>query len=138
MDMGNPQNIREEIADLLKLDKGEREYLDSQSITQLVESLIHYTKSLENGYRIKEKYEISLSEFILRFKRAYINHLKECYTIPRFEIFMIEGKVIDRALTLFDEIAATKNSVTEKDLLIVLQAEKEKPLPTDILKRISS
>jgi hypothetical protein len=45
--MTNPIAIRENIADLLKLDQEERKDLHTKSITFLIESLITYTRQLE-------------------------------------------------------------------------------------------
>jgi hypothetical protein len=45
--MTTPIAIREDIANLLKLDQEEREDLHKKSITFLIESLIIYTKQLE-------------------------------------------------------------------------------------------
>lgn len=43
----NPQTIREEIADLLKMNEEERSFLNSVSMTYLIQKLLDYTHSLE-------------------------------------------------------------------------------------------
>lgn len=45
--MRPPNAIREDIADLLKMDQEERKDLHKKSVGFLVESLITYTKNLE-------------------------------------------------------------------------------------------
>ena len=42
--MGNPQHIRNKIADLLKMDVAEKQQLNTMSMTALIESLVIYTQ----------------------------------------------------------------------------------------------
>jgi hypothetical protein len=50
-----PNELREEIAKLLKLDQENREQIDNVSIATLIESLIEYTKQLEKELGTKKK-----------------------------------------------------------------------------------
>jgi hypothetical protein len=53
--MRPPNELREEIAKLLKLDQENRDQIDNVSIATLIESLIEYTKQLETELATKKK-----------------------------------------------------------------------------------
>lgn len=129
------KHIREEIADLLKLGEEERQHLSTVSITHLVSSLIEYTKVLENGYSLKEKNEMGLAEFILKFKKSYLHHLQEYLNLRAYDKLILEGKIIERAVNIFDEIQIKKRRVTERDLLEQLQQEKDRYNNKELLKQ---
>jgi hypothetical protein len=48
-----PRDIREEIADLLNMTEEERNFLNSVSLTYLIERLIDYTNTLEKALQNK-------------------------------------------------------------------------------------
>lgn len=124
--MGNPQHIRKEIADLLKMDEVEKQQLNTMSMTALIQSLIHYTQQLEKGYSLKEKDKIGVSEFILKYKKAYIEHLEKQTPRPsKYEALLFGQKIIDRALKHYDNIEKKRGSVSARDLIDVINLDLE-------------
>lgn len=124
--------IRDEIADLLKMSKENREELDTISITYLVESLIEYTKRLERGYTAQEDIHLTVAEFILRFKKVFTAHITaETRKRPK-ERLRMEAKIIERAITLYDEIYNENKFVTERDLIRTIHRERENSTPEEL------
>ena len=124
--MNNPQHIRKDIADLLKMDDAERKELNTMSMTALIQSLIHYTQQLEKGYSLKEKNKINVSEFILKYKKAYIEHLEKQTPRPsKYEALLFSQKIIDRALKHYDDIEKKRGNVSARDLIDVINLDLE-------------
>jgi hypothetical protein len=133
--MGNPQHIRTRIADLLKMDEHERQQINNMSMTVIIENLMTYTKRLEKGYSLKEKNKMGVSEFILKYKQAYLDHMEKQQPRPsKYEALIFSGKIIDRALYHYDLIEAETGTVTERNLIDAIQTDLEAWTPEELKK----
>jgi hypothetical protein len=78
------------------------------------------------GYE-REMFKMRVSDFILKYKESYENHMQLFFNnkLTDYEKLILEGKMIDRAIKLYDSLTKDYQTQMEDDLDEIIRIEKE-------------